>query len=261
MTIPSQIEQDVISGKAVYRTLQLGGGGQSILPVGQNQSVVIFGYVFSPAGNGFVWSEDLGVIAPGAFRPYAIPVEAKRFMSQQILFYTENDFFPFVENVKMISDLKHISGSNYYSTHAISADAISRSCYIPSNNNVSVAVMLLERAVINTAGTIPVTSTTPNRLSYGGSGVNTAVQMDLGTWPDQFLQPIVQGWDAPPYSYGLIPNNAQEQYWQAFDRGNAAGPYDPANSVVNAFQTGDFPIDGSFYKLTLHYALYNNPEK
>jgi hypothetical protein len=31
--IPTQIEQDIIAGKATYRTFQTGNGGQSILPV------------------------------------------------------------------------------------------------------------------------------------------------------------------------------------------------------------------------------------
>ena len=56
MTIPSQIEQDVISGKASYRTAQFGVGGQNILPVGQNQSITIFGYVFNPAGSGLTFT-------------------------------------------------------------------------------------------------------------------------------------------------------------------------------------------------------------
>jgi hypothetical protein len=50
--IPTQVEQDIISGKATYRTFQTGNGGQSILPVPANAYVVIFGYDFSPAGGG-----------------------------------------------------------------------------------------------------------------------------------------------------------------------------------------------------------------
>jgi hypothetical protein len=50
--IPTQIEQDIIAGKATYRTFQTGNGGQSILPVPANAYVVIFGYDFSPAGGG-----------------------------------------------------------------------------------------------------------------------------------------------------------------------------------------------------------------
>jgi hypothetical protein len=44
--IPTQIEQDIIAGKATYRTFQTGNGGQSILPVPANSYAVIFGYDF-----------------------------------------------------------------------------------------------------------------------------------------------------------------------------------------------------------------------
>jgi hypothetical protein len=50
--IPTQVEQDIIAGKAQYRTFQTGNGGQSVLPVPPNSYVVIFGYDFSPAGGG-----------------------------------------------------------------------------------------------------------------------------------------------------------------------------------------------------------------
>jgi hypothetical protein len=50
--IPQQIEQDIIAGKAQYRTFQTGVGGQSILPVPNNAYAVVFGYDFSPAGGG-----------------------------------------------------------------------------------------------------------------------------------------------------------------------------------------------------------------
>jgi hypothetical protein len=52
--IPTQIEQDIIAGKATYRTFQTGNGGQSILPVPPNSYAVIFGYDFSPAGGGWL---------------------------------------------------------------------------------------------------------------------------------------------------------------------------------------------------------------
>ena len=42
--IPTQVEQDIIAGKAKYQTFQTGNGGQSILQVPPNSYVVIFGY-------------------------------------------------------------------------------------------------------------------------------------------------------------------------------------------------------------------------
>jgi hypothetical protein len=52
--IPTQIEQDIICGKAKYQTYQVGFGGQNVLPVPPNSYVVIFGYDFSPAGGGII---------------------------------------------------------------------------------------------------------------------------------------------------------------------------------------------------------------
>jgi len=260
MTIPGQIEQDFISGKASYRTMQFAYGGQNILPVGQNQSIVIFGYVFNPAGNGFTFAEDLGTIVPGFNYPPSGPIQ--KYMCQQILIWTGNDFFPFVENVKTIGSLQHRTSSQYYKTHSISADAMVRSCYIQANEAVSVAVMLLGATQGIVANTIPVTSTTPQLLSWGGWPTAMNVQTDGGGLPNQFLQPLVQGWDRPPYSYGLIPAFAQDQYWQSPDPIGAGpdGPYEPSMSVITDY--GEAPnAVGSNYKLTLHYALYNNPEK
>ena len=42
-SIPAQIEQDFISGRAHYQTFQTGNGGQSVLPVAPNSYIVIFG--------------------------------------------------------------------------------------------------------------------------------------------------------------------------------------------------------------------------
>ena len=56
--IPQQIEQDIIAGKAQYRTFQTGVGGQSILPVPNNAYAVVFGYDFSPAGGGLSIGEN-----------------------------------------------------------------------------------------------------------------------------------------------------------------------------------------------------------
>jgi hypothetical protein len=91
--IPTQIEQDIIAGKAQYRTYQTGVGGQSILPVPPNAYAVIFGYDFSPAGGGLRTDTLVGgstFLTSDVIRP---------FETQQISFYTGADFFPFVHHV------------------------------------------------------------------------------------------------------------------------------------------------------------------
>lgn len=261
MTIPSQVEQDIISGKAVYRTMQFGTGGQNILPVGQNQSVTIFGYVFNPAGGGITYTHDLGVIAVGNTRQHYAD-QIRPFMCQEILIWTGNDFYPFVENVAVKNDFFWGNTNPSFMASTIMADAKVRSTYIRANQNVSFAVLLAKNEVVAFRGTIPVTESTPRVLSWGGTADQLAVQTDLGGFPDQFLQPKVQGWDLPPYSYGLIPANAQEQYFHAPAQpgpAGANGPFDPSE-LVNGIYTGYTP-SGANYKLQIHYALYNNPEK
>ena len=46
--IPTQIERDIIAGKAQYRTFQTGNGGQSVLPVPPNSYVVILAMILAP---------------------------------------------------------------------------------------------------------------------------------------------------------------------------------------------------------------------
>ena len=95
--IPTQIEQDIIAGKATYRTFQTGNGGQSILPVPANAYVVIFGYDFSPAGGGIIFS---GNNISAANNDYGLmPALIQAFETQQISFYTGADFYPFIHHV------------------------------------------------------------------------------------------------------------------------------------------------------------------
>jgi hypothetical protein len=77
--IPTQIEQDIIAGKATYRTFQTGNGGQSILPVPANSYAVIFGYDFSPAGGGLkIVTGSIGIGALAALTDSRIRFFLKR---------------------------------------------------------------------------------------------------------------------------------------------------------------------------------------
>ena len=95
--IPTQVEQDIIAGKATYRTFQTGNGGQSILPVPANAYVVIFGYDFSPAGGGAsVTGFEQSVITNSVV---AAPERISWLETQQISFYTGTDFYPFIHHI------------------------------------------------------------------------------------------------------------------------------------------------------------------
>lgn len=250
MQIPSKIEHDIWCGKAVYRTFQTGVGGQTNLQVGQNQYVIIFGYVFSPAGTGIGQVIEATPIEPGF---YGVPSQLRPFCTQQILFYTGDDFYPFVENVS-VAAAPVIKGSTEYIGYQLETTPRHRATYIRSNQSVSIAVGLVAEALTNTIGTIPVTETTPPNLSYGGSGQPQNVQTDFGGFPNQFLQPQIKGWETAPYGYGLIPANATDQAWASPDAG--AGAINPSN-YINGLAIAPDDSACYHYYLTLHYALYN----
>lgn len=249
MTIPSKIESDIWSGRCVYRTLQYGAGGQTILPIGNNQYGILFGYTFSPAGGGFIHVSDLGGPAPiGAIDP---SVQVLPFGTQQISFYTGDDYYPFVENVPLHTSL-HNQGANDFLVTQVDNAPIQRSVYIRMNQSTAVSVGLVAEAQGSVVGTIPVTQATPPNLTYGGSGQNQFVQTDMGGTPLQFLQPVAQGWDQAPYAYGVTPANASNQIFATPDP--ASGLIEPSVYVAGLGLEAGATYQ---YYITLHYALYN----
>jgi hypothetical protein len=250
MNIPSKIENDIWAGKCVYRTAQFGAGGQTILPIGNNQYGILFGYSFSPAGGGFSYIKELGGPAPEG--PLDPPVQMLPFGTQQISFFTGDDFFPFVENVPLNTNL-HNQGANDFQVTQVDNSPITRSLYIRMNQSTAVSVGLISELQGAVSGTIPVTQSTPINLTYGGSPQAQFVQTDLGGSPVQFLQPVVQGWDRAPYAYGVIPGNASNQLFATPDA--AAGLIEPSGYVASL---GLQETGATYhYYITLYYALYN----
>ena len=251
MTIPSKIEQDIWSGKCVYRTKQYGAGGQTILPVGQNQYAIIFGYVFSPAGGGLILTRAFGGPLPEGLTD--LPANVAPFGTQQISFYTGDDYFPFVENVEITSQI-HSQGADDFQVTQVNNSPRARAVYIRANESVAISVGLIAESLRVVGGTIPVTQYTPAVLTYGGSGQAQNVQTDMGSAPIEFLQPQIKGWDAAPYAYGPIPAFASDQLWASPDP--ASGLIEPSSYIRAALgvQTEFATYD---YYLTIHYALYN----
>ena len=247
--IPTQIEQDIISGKALYRTFQTGSGGQSILPVPPNAYVVIFGYDFSPAGGGLFFQG-------GSFNPVSqvIPIDAsvKPFENQQISFYTGQDFYPFLHHVNIKTTINSISLNNdlFRPLHEVDNTPIARQVYITSSNDVTISVGLI-REVTASANAIPVTNRTPGLLTYGGSGQFSNTQTNLGpaATPIQFMQPSPKDYAA--FAFGLLPNGANDQMFASPDVAN--GLIDPSFYAAIIYSR---ELIGNLYFLNLHYALY-----
>jgi len=256
--IPTQVEQDIIAGKATYRTFQTGNGGQSILPVPANAYVVIFGYDFSPAGGGFKQISTVDVDGGTVVNVPAV----RWFETQQIAFYTGTDFYPFIHHLDVkttasprtldASDLTSIVVRTQQIFEELNNNPIARQVYITSSNDVTITHGLVLNATRTSANAIPVTNRTPQGLTYGGSGQIISTQTNYGpnATPLQFMQPSPK--DYQDFAFGLLPANADGQAFATPDSAN--GLLDATNlaSII-----GLANVAAADYYLCLHYALYS----
>lgn len=248
--IPTQIEQDIICGKAAYKTFQTGNGGQSVLPVPPNSYVVIFGYDFSPAGGGF------RTVNAATVTPELNNGTIRWFETQQISFYTGSDFYPFIHHVNTQASTAFVSSAPTGIQDYISIDntPIARQVYITSNQDVAITVGLILQVDDPVQSAIPVTDTTPNQLTYGGSGqvINVQTTYSQGGAQPTFIQPALKDYDK--YSLPALPANVENQVFAGPDAVN--GLIDPSN-YLNSLGV-DFNRQAACnYYLCLHYAVYN----
>jgi hypothetical protein len=258
--IPTQVEQDIIAGKAQYRTFQTGNGGQSILPVPSNSYVVIFGYDFSPAGGGFK-SLDSYPITANVLNQSTI----RFFETQQISFYTGTDFFPFIHHIDMKSTaIPYVVNAsspdaevltNWLSIEEINNSPIARQVYITSANDVTITHGLIQKSIRASANAIPVTNRTPQGLTYGGAPQNISTQTNYGpgATPLNFMQPSPK--DYQDFAFGLLPNNPDGQAFATPDQTNGLRD---STEFINAALGAAFESEAALqYYLCLHYALYS----
>ena len=264
--IPTQIEQDIIAGKAKYQTFQTGNGGQSILPVPPNSYAVIFGYDFSPAGGGYFELSAFDSIATGGANTILHKQGIRFFETQQISFYTGTDFFPFIHHV----DVKSTALISTYTNELVPTsnkvlqnqrieeidnNTICRQVYITSTNDVTITHGLILNAIPATTGAIPVTSRTPGFLTYGGSPQLIQAQTNYGPGgtPLQFMQPSPK--DFQDFGLGLLPGNPDNQ---AFATPDATNGLLEANAHLLAIGGAPFvQAAATNYYLCLHYAIYS----
>ena len=264
--IPTQIEQDIIAGKAKYQTFQTGNGGQSILPVPPNSFVVIFGYDFSPAGGGFKFLSETQSVASQGQVPILNRDEIRFFETQQISFYTGTDFYPFIHHCDLKTTALPSRSNNpivpeielvlfNQIIEEIDSTPISRQVYITSTNDVAITHGLIQNAIPATTGAIPVTSRTPGFLTYGGSlqAVQAQTNYGPGATPQQFMQPSPK--DFQDFSLGLLPGNATDQ---AFATPDITNGLLAANFHLLTIGGDTFvQAAATNYYLCLHYAIYS----
>jgi len=248
--IPTQIEQDIISGKATYKTFQTGYGGQSILPVPSNSYIVIFGYDYSPAGGGFQYQGGSFV---NAAQNLLTDAAIAPFENQQISFYTGVDFFPFIHHVNIKTTANSISVDNsvFRPFYEVDNSPIARQIYITSTNDVTITVGLIRTSATASVNAIPITNRTPQGLTFGGSGqvINTQTDFGPALTPQQFMQPSPK--DYQDFAFGLLPANADGQAFATPDL--TRGLVDPTQYAATIIGR-DLP--GNYYFLCLHYAIY-----
>jgi len=259
--IPTQIEQDIIAGKAKYQTFQTGNGGQSILPVPPNSYAVIFGYDFSPAGGGLKRVTSIISSADTYLNDSVI----RFFETQQLSFYTGNDFFPFIHHVDVKSTVAPyqwnesnplaVTMSEYRVVEEMDTTPLSRQVYITSTNDVTITHGLILKATRVTENAIPVTSRTPGTLTYGGSAIANQTETDYGPagTPLQFMQPSPK--DFADFGFGLLPGNADGQAFATPDLTNGLKPASLQLKDIGGITFMD--AAAANYYLCIHYALYN----
>jgi hypothetical protein len=243
--IPTQIEQDIIAGKAKYQTFQTGNGGQSILQVPANSYVVIFGYDFSPAGGGLNFLDEFTSLQT---------VNGRFFETQQISFYTGTDFFPFIHHVNVEKSFAYRSDDTRAVMTSIDNTPIARQVYITSPNDITITHGLILNTFNNTMNAIPITNRTPQGLSYGGSPQVMNTQTNYGgAAPLQFMQPSPK--DYLDFGFGLLPSNADNQAFATPDAANGL-----LASTTHLFNIGGDAFTSAAaanYYLCMHYAIYS----
>jgi hypothetical protein len=260
ISIPTQIEQDFHSGKAQYKTFQTGLGAQSSIKVDPGSYIVLFGYTFYPAGGAFTYFDSVGGVVQ------LTPTQINLFGTQQLLFYTNGNFFPFVHNVNItqsavVTDFDPATGQTTITSLAYDVDTapIDVSVFIKTSRPISIAHGLLQSVQTNVVGIVPITEVFPRYLTYGGYGGAVAVQTQIGSVGNEnyFLQPLFQGWSLPPYLYGLQPAEGTDQFWAKPDFISGMIPAQDHMDTLNLNLRNRVNAN---YLLTCHYALYSQNE-
>ena len=249
--IPTQIEKDIVRGKATYQTFQTGIGGQTVITVTPNSYIVIFGYDFSPAGGG------LTQVAPAPTGIQNLPTSISYFGTQQISFYSANTFNPFVHHVPInCTSLNNLPAGDNIVAYQVDNTPIARQVYIISGGDVAVTVGLIRSltlpGIVNE--TIPVTPSTPQYMTYGGDTQQPGIQSTLSPIAAMtFTQPNIDNYEQYGFAAPFPANAANQAFWIP----NAlTGLTEPTN-LISSFGV-DFDLNAvCHYYLNVHYVVYN----
>jgi len=250
-SIPTQIEKDIVRGKATYQTFQTGIGGQTVIPVTPNSYIVIFGYDFSPAGGGLTQ-----VTSAPPTDPQLLPTEISYFGTQQISFYSANAFNPFIHHVPININSIGVTGEGLEVAYTVDNTPIARQVYIISSSDVAVTVGLIRKLTLPGVvyEAIPVTPSTPGFMTYGGDTQTPGIQSTLSPIAAMtFTQPQINNYAQYGFAAPFPANAANQAFWIP----NAlTGLTEPSNFISTI--GGDYDLNAVIhYYLIVHYALYN----
>jgi len=245
--IPTQIEKDIVRGKATYQTFQTGIGGQTVITVTPNSYIVIFGYDFSPAGGGLL---QVGV--PPTSGIENLPISISYFGTQQISFYSNNAFNPFIHHVPIQCSVIDAASALYQ----VNNTPIARQVYIISGSDVAVTVGLVRTLTLPGCvfEPIPVTPATPGFMTYGGNTQTPAIQSTLSPIAAMtFTQPQINNYNQYGFAAPFPANAANQAFWTP----NAlTGLTEPSNLISTLGVSSELNAVCHYY-LNVHYALYN----
>jgi len=250
-SIPTQIEKDIVRGKATYQTFQTGIGGQTVITVNPNSYIVIFGYDFSPAGGGIIVTSSRPV------QPETLPSNISYFGTQQVSFYSANAFNPFIHHVPVqCTSINTLPEDDPQVAYQVDNTPIARQVYIISGSDVAVTVGLIRSLTLPgiVYEAIPVTPSTPGFMTYGGDTQTPGIQSTLSPIAAMtFTQPQINNYAQYGFAAPFPANAANQAFWIP----NAlTGLTEPSN-YISTFGV-DFDLNAvCHYYLNVHYALYN----
>ena len=264
ISIPTQIEQDFHSGKAQYKTFQTGFGAQSSITVDPQSYIIIYGYNLYPAGGGFSYIDSVGAISQ------LTPDVVNIFGTQQVSFWTQDDFFPFLHNVNITANpwVRNFDPATGATTttglvYELDTSVIDQQTFIRCNRSVAIQHGVAYRVGSSVTPPIPGSATGGlfvAGLTYGNTTINVTAETSMGAPSpnnNEFLQPVYKGWDLPPYTFGLIPPGGTPQAF--FEIG--PGMLTPAQDSLDGLDLNLRNKPNANYFLTVHYALYSQNER
>ena len=131
---------------------------------------------------------------------------------------------------------------------------ICRQVYITSAKSVAITVGLILQTDDPLQAAIPITDTTPQQLTFGGSGqvMNIQTAYSQGGTNPTFVQPELTNY--AKYSLPALPANESEQSFAVPDATN--GLIDPSAYITSLGVPELFRQAAAAYFLNVHYAVY-----